>query len=202
MPYSEFTFEKAKIAFDLTIIENTTLFTNVQSVEPSSLLLQWLKDFTPLAIAINTEKSRSEFLIAPILGEVRKLAENNISLFSGVDFNVDPEKKLIGFCDYILSASPEQFYIEAPVVTIVEAKNENIKSGLGQCIAEMIAAQIFNVGKGKDISPVYGVVTSGQIWKFIKLESNYVTIDMQDYYISDVDLILGVFKQILKFKDN
>ena len=33
---------------------------------------------------------------------------------------------------------------EAPVVVVVEAKNENMKQGIIQCIAEMVAAQQFN----------------------------------------------------------
>jgi len=90
-------------------------------------------------------------LIAPILTEVRRQVNYQISLFSGTDFNVDLEKGLIGYCDFLLSASKEQFFISAPVITIVEAKNENIIGGLGQCVAEMVAAQIFNQRQGIDI---------------------------------------------------
>ena len=95
--------------------------------------------------AINTEKARSELLFAPILLEVRRHLQYQISLFSGVDFNVAPEKGLAGFCDFILSRSTERYFIVSPVVTIVEAKNENIKSGLRQCVAEMMVAQIANL---------------------------------------------------------
>ena len=63
-------------------------------------------------------------------------------------------KGLSGFCDYLISMSPEQLFIEAPVVTIVEAafpggakERDKIESGLAQCMAEMIAAQLFNQGK-------------------------------------------------------
>lgn len=56
--------------------------------------------------------------------------------------------------------------ISAPVIAIVEAKNEDIKSGLGQCIAEMVAAQIFNEHENNEIPTIYGIVTSGEIWKF------------------------------------
>ena len=34
--------------------------------------------------------------------------------------------------------------LDVPVVAIVETKNKNIISGLGQCIAEMYAAQLYN----------------------------------------------------------
>ena len=69
--------------------------------------------------------------------ELKDKLSDLMSLFSGIDFNVDKEKGLNGFCDYIISGSSEQFYLEVPVIIIVEAKNENINSGMGQCIAEM-----------------------------------------------------------------
>jgi hypothetical protein len=73
MSYSDFTLEKVKQSFGLTIVENTVRFPDVTPQEPSQLLTQWLKEYVSLAVAINTEKARSEFLIAPVLGEVRKL---------------------------------------------------------------------------------------------------------------------------------
>ena len=76
--------------------------------------------------------------------EVKTQLVDQISFFPGIDFNVDKDRGLSGFCDYIISRSPEQFYLERPVMTIVEAKNENIISGLGQCIAAMYAAQLYN----------------------------------------------------------
>ncbi len=57
---------------------------------------------------------------------------------------MDKEKSLNDDCDFIMSHSPEPLLISAPIVVIVEAKNENIISGLGQCIAEMVATRIFN----------------------------------------------------------
>lgn len=98
---------------------------------------------------------------APNLTEVRRQVNYQISLFSGTDFNVDIEKGLVGYCDFLLSASREQFFVGAPVITIVEAKNENIIGGLGQCVTEMVAAQIFNQRQSLDIPIIYGVVTSG-----------------------------------------
>ncbi len=88
MAYSDFTLEKVKTAFDLTIIENTILFPDVTPLSPSHLLTEWLKKYAPLATAINTEKARSEFLIAPVLAEVRKQLSGKVALFSGIDFNV------------------------------------------------------------------------------------------------------------------
>lgn len=80
----------------------------------------------------------------------------------------------------------------APVVIIVEAKKENINGGLGQCIAEMIAARIFNERQSLDIPVIYGAVTSGTNWRFLKLEEQVVSIDLTEYYLRDIKKILGI----------
>lgn len=127
-----------------------------------------------MALAINTEKARSETIISPVIIEIKNMFTEEISLFSGVDFNVEPEQGLNGVCDFIISKSPEQLFITSPVVTIVEAKNENIKLGLGQCVAEMIAAQLFHQKEVNYIDSIYGVVTTGNMWKFLKLQDSVV----------------------------
>jgi hypothetical protein len=192
MAYSNFTLAKVKSDFGLTVDETQNLFNKIPAVEPSEILTVILQDYIPLATAIGTEKARSEFLIAPILSEVRRQLNYQISLFSGTDFNVDIEKGLLGYCDFLISASSEQFFISAPVIAIVEAKNENIISGLGQCIAEMLASQIFNQRQNLDIPVIYGVVTSGTNWRFLTLNETFVCIDMVEYYINQVDKILGI----------
>jgi hypothetical protein len=192
MAYSNFTLAQVQEDFGLTVDETQNLFADVEGVKPSDILSITLQEYIPLATAIGTEKARSEFLIAPILSEVRRQLNYQISLFSGSDFNVDIEKGLVGYCDFLLSASREQFFISAPVITIVEAKNENIIGGLGQCVAEMVAAQIFNQRKGIDIPVIYGVVTSGTTWRFLTLNETNVCIDLVEYYIKEVDKILGI----------
>ena len=193
MSYSEFTtLSKVQSVFNLVIEEDRNLFAEVKGVIPSDYLQQTLKEYIPLATAINTEKSRSEFLIAPILAELRRQTNYQISLFSGTEFDVDKEKGLSGYCDYIISCSKEQYFIRVPVVAIVEAKNENIKAGLGQCIAEMVAAQIFNKQEGQPLQEIYGVVSTGTVWKFIVLKDNLVLIDSQEYYINQVDIVLAI----------
>jgi hypothetical protein len=195
MSYSEFTLSKVQADFKLTLQEGKNLFSNVADIKPSDLLTNILNEYLPLAIAINSEKARSEFIIAPILGEVRRLADHRISLFSGKEFDVDKDKGLSGFCDFILSRSPEQLYISAPVVEITEAKNEDIIGGLGQCIASMVAAQIFNQQNENDIDVIYGAVTTGTNWRFLTLQGQCVSIDSIEYYIKEVDKIIGILMQ-------
>jgi hypothetical protein len=193
MAYSDFTtLTKVREAFGLTIEESINLFTDIPEALPSSHLQTTLNENIFLATAINTEKARSELIIAPVLLEVRRMLNFQIGFFSGSEFNVDMQAGLSGYCDYILTASKESYEIRTPVVTLAEAKNESIKSGLGQCIAEMVAAQIFNQRNGEQIESIYGAVTTGTDWKFLKLSDKTVWIDKRDYFINEVSQILGI----------
>ena len=196
MAYSDFTLSEIKEKFQLVTEEETNIFSDVGEVEISDFLSEILKENIPLALAIHTEKARSEMIVTPILIELRKIVNHRISLFSGVEFNVDKEKGLNGVCDYIISLSKEQLYVSSPVISIVEAKNDNIKSGLAQCAAEMIASRIFNEQKGSLINAIYGIVTTGSIWKFLKLEDT-LYIDVKEYYIEQLGKIMGIMLQII-----
>lgn len=195
MAYSDFSLTKFKKTFNMTIDEEADLFATVEPIEISEKLTNTLEETTELALAINTEKARSEMIITPILLEVRRKANYQISLFSGTDFNVDIERGLNGYCDFVISRSREQLTINAPVLIIVEAKNENIKGGLGQCAAAMLAAQLFNEQEGNEIKTIYGAVTTGDIWKFLKLEGTDIFIDLNNYYIQELNKILGILCQ-------
>ena len=195
MAYTDFSLTKFKKNFNITIDEEADLFATVEPIEISEKLTNTLEETTELALAINTEKARSEMIITPILLEVRRKANYQISLFSGTDFNVDIERGLNGYCDFVISRSREQLTINAPVLIIVEAKNENIKGGLGQCAAAMLAAQLFNEQEGNEIKTIYGAVTTGDIWKFLKLEGTDIFIDLNNYYIQELNKILGILCQ-------
>jgi hypothetical protein len=192
MAYSDFTLEKVQKLFNLVIQENQPLFQDIQSLEPSPLLQAFLAQNANLALKINTEKARSEMIIAPILLDLKNQITNSLSLFSGVDFNVDAQQGLNGICDFLISASREQLFIKSPIITLVEAKKENIMGGLGQCVAEMVAAQIFNQQADNQIPIILGVVTSGNIWKFLQLQGKECRIDLNEYYLKDISKILGI----------
>ena len=200
MSYSNFTLKRVKQEFKLDIIENQDLFSAIEEVEISEYLSTTLNYNVPLALAISTEKARSELIIANILLELKRQLNDQISLFSGINLDVDKDRDLNGFCDYLLSRSSEQFYLSAPVVAIVEAKNEQVTVGLGQCVAEMIAAKIFNEREGKPVSPLYGAVTNGNHWKFLKYEDNVVYIDRLDYYVDKVQKIIGILVKMVNLE--
>ncbi len=197
MSYSDFDLKKVKQKLGVILREQQNVFSNIRSIPISQALDAILKENVPLARAINTEKARSELIIANILVEVRKILEHKVSLFSGIEFNVDKEKGLNGFCDFIISTSQEQLLLTSPIITVVEAKNENIIGGLGQCIAEMVAASIFNKAEGNEVMRLYGVVTTGTAWKFMKMEGLDVLIDLDEYLIENPDKIIGILLSML-----
>lgn len=201
MPYSQFTIEQIKSSFGIRLSEKVGIFANIPEASYSNFLSETLDYNIPLALAINSEKSRSELIVMPILIELRKQLSNQIGLFSGKDFTVDSQKGLNGFCDFLISKSPEQLIIEAPVITIVEAKNDNIETGLGQCMAEMIAAQLFNHQKGNEVQKVYGVITTGSLWKFMQLEDQTITIDLNEYFLGNVGKIVGILRSLIETED-
>jgi hypothetical protein len=202
MAYSDFTLKKVKADFSLQTVETRSLFEDIEEAGISAYLRQTLERNVPLALAINTEKARSELIIINILLEVKEQLGNRVSLFSGIDFTVDKDKGLNGFCDYIVSASPEQLYLDAPVLTVVEAKNENIVSGIGQCIAEMYAARLFNERENRPVCCIHGAITTGDEWKFVKLSTDTVHIDRVSYYLSDIGKIIAILTGILKLQAN
>lgn len=200
MAYSNFTLEAVRTAFQLEIVESAGIFSKIESVAPSAHLVTTLARNVPLAITINTEKAKSELIIADILVELREKLERRISLFSGIDFSIDDENGLTGVCDFLVSLSPVQSFLEAPVIILVEAKKDDLTIGLGQCVAEMFAAQRFNAEKDNDIPYIYGTTTSGTDWRFLKLEGQRLYIDMGVYPIAQCDKILGILSSMVEQK--
>lgn len=193
MAYSDFTYPDVFRAFGLTETGISNLFAEVVGIPPGPAIERNLAIGSELALTINSEKARSEWLIAPVLGEFWSRYRGRISLFSGIEFNADADNGLNGFCDFIIGRHPQIPRIKAPVVIIFEAKRDNIMDGLGQCIAGMVGMQRFNRREGTPIDPVYGCVTTGAQWKFLRLAGTAVTLDSTEYNIGQVDKLLGIF---------
>lgn len=192
MAYNNFTLDVLIQQFGLRVVSDPGIFAQAEPVVPSARLRETLAESVPLALDISTEKARSELIISPVLVEARRQFGGRVSLFSGVDFTVDAEAGLSGVCDFLFSLSPLQLVVQAPVVAVVEAKNDNIKSGLGQCVAELMAAQRFNARRGLELPRLYGVVTTGSAWKFLRLSGADVVVDEAEYHIARLEVILGI----------
>ncbi|WP_439623039.1 hypothetical protein [Gemmata sp.] len=198
MAYGDFELADVVAKLGVSVADHPDLFPAIAPAPLSPPVQGLLRLYFPLAIANGTEKARSEFLIAPVLADTREQLNRQVSLFSGCDFVVDRAKGLNGVCDYILCRSPQQEFITAPVAVIVEAKNENIKGGLGQCGAAMVAARVSNERAGLPAEPVFGCVTSGNVWRFLRLIGSDLQIDQKEYYLTtQPDQIVGILLGIL-----
>jgi hypothetical protein len=190
MQYSNFTLEEVRDKFSLQI-SSEPFFSDLEPIAPSEYLKQALIRSKPFQTT-GSEKARSEFIIAPIMLELRYLKNNSVSVFSGEEFTVDRDLGLSGICDFLISRNGNELIIEAPVIALVEAKKGVLKDGWGQCIAEMIAAKKFNENRGKSIKNIYGIVTSGSLWHFFQMKQDVVFLDPNEYSLSPVDNLLAI----------
>jgi hypothetical protein len=193
MPYSSFTLTQVQEQFDLNVSKGV-FFTDLPRLSART----WFEDFlavtAPFAAAQGSEKVRSELIVAPLLFELRELLDRQIGLFSGVDFSIDAESGLNGICDFLLTKSNNELIIKAPAIILIEAKKGELNGGWGQCAAEMIAAQKFNLAKRQEVPTIYGSVTTGSQWQFLKLTGRDLTIDTTEYPLNPIDRILGILK--------
>lgn len=198
MAYSSYNLKRVVQQFGLTLSEQRGAFRLVAPCAPPESLLVRLAEKVPLAVAINTEKARSELIVAEILFELRQHFEQRISFFSGVEFDVDRKAGLTGFYDFLVSLSPQQLFVTAPVIALVEAKNDNLPAAFGQCLAEMVGAQRFNQNEGNQIGSLYGVVTSGVGWMFLRLQGTTVTVDLGECGIDQPERIFGILVAMIE----
>src|SRR5271155_1854980 len=132
MSYTDFSIES--IINDLGVnVVTVAIFPNL---EPSPTPA-WLRESLDRGIrqVLLSEKARSEFLVVPILLACQEQGPGAVAIYSGQRLDVDAARGLVGECDFILSATPPLPGLRAPLVTIVEAKKNDIEGGIWQCIA-------------------------------------------------------------------
>ena len=194
--YSKFTAEDIR-QLGLTIRQRH-LFSDITPIKPSALLLETLQ--LNQTMPLSSEKARSELLISPILLELRRQNPQHFTYFSGYQFDVDKARGLHGFCDFIISPKYDAVFLEAPLITMVEAKeNQDLFDAAPQCMAEMYAARLYNERHNENITIIHGVVTSGYEWLFLKLEENTVWVDITRYNLNNLNELLGVWQKIIDF---
>lgn len=194
MAYTDFDLEQVRQQFGI-VIQTQTLFAHV----PSRDIPLWLQETLDkgMSFALLSEKSRSEFIIVPFLLTVRDLVHEQITIYSGQRLDGDSSVGLIGECDFILAPKPPLPILQSPIISIVEAKKNDIEGGLGQCAAQLLGAQRFNLRDTTGIETVYGCVTTGEAWQFLRLHGNTLSIDSQRYYITELGVILNIFVSII-----
>lgn len=147
--------------------------------------------------SLHTEKIRSEAIIYPIISEIETINNHSFKFFSGEHVNFNEEKGLKGELDFAFSLK-RTAYLEAPIFTIVEAKQGDITKHWGQIAAQMVGAREENQKEGKDVKAIFGCITTGEYWHFIKLENDCFYMDERPFSIYvELDKILGIFQYIV-----
>jgi len=196
MSYSNFTLKTVKKAFQLQeTVEN--LFPAVTNLEISDWLQQTLEKGS--CLPIKSEKARSEMIVAPILLEMMEKNHRALTIFSGESLDVDTDKGLNGECDFIISRAIKTYTIQAPIFALVEAKQNIVENNMGQCVAQMMGARIFNQSENQPIETIFGCVTNGEVWQFLKLENETILIDAKKYFLDNLERILGILQAIIDF---
>ena len=94
-----------------------------------------------------------------------------------------------------LTRDARQFVVSAPSLALVEAKNDNVRNGLGQCIAEMVARAVVNERAQRRARPRGR--HHGTAWQFLRLDGDAVTLDTQEYHVEQVARILAILRAIV-----
>lgn len=196
MAYTNFTLYDLRSRFGIRD-RVQPLFTEVVPLPISD----WLRDTLAMTqqMPLTSEKAKSELIVTPILVELRNRNNNFFTVYSGEVLNVDASQGLTGECDFILTKDTSAFAISAPIISVVEAKKDDLEQGVVQCAAQMVGIQRFNEKYGESVETIYGCTTTADNWQFLKLTGNQLIIDQDRYFISNLGMVLGVFQQIIEY---
>lgn len=197
MAFSDFTYPDVIAQLGLTYDAVDDLFAGVPSLPPLSATRETLATTSRLASILNNEKARSEWIVAPLLGDFWGRHHGRVGLYSGIDFQADPSARLTGFCDFMFCRGPQQVSMTPPSLLVFEAKRDNINEGLGQCVAGVVGAQRYNRRHGFDEPNIYGCSTTGSLWRFVRLTGTTLTVDLTEYTLTQSDRILGILAFIV-----
>jgi hypothetical protein len=195
MAYTDFSLARLNEQFGVRN-QRRRLFETVEPVAPSAWLLEELRQAEELPV--RSEKAKSEYIVVPMLKELRKLNDKYFTVHSGETLNADSALGLNGECDFMLAKDINSFDLNYPIVHIVEAKRNDLEIGVPQCAAQLVGARLFNENRGVKLEKIYGCVTTGNDWLFLTLE-NDLSIDTKIYYLNEVDVLLGIFQQIINY---
>lgn len=174
-----------------------SLFKDIKDIKLSEELKYWLTTIKTFTLA--SEKAKSEFIIAPLLVELYRRNNGFFTLYSGEELLVEGHTELTSICDFILSADTESYAMNLPVMIIRQAPEHDMSLGVYQCAGQMVGAKIFNERNGDDVKVIYGCVTNGDNWRFMRLKDNTIVADSTTYYLSQLPTILGVFQEIIDY---
>jgi hypothetical protein len=189
--YRNYSSTELESIFKLKIIADGDLFGDFKPSNKDYPELQSRVDLMESRISISkdasNEATRGSLLVSHILWEA--VADYNLGIFFEPSVEISQEETpdlphpLNGKYDCGLNLNQIDFV--SPIISVVEVKPTQIAHGLGQCLAEMYATL-----KKFQQDNVYGIITDGEVWKFLLLENSVLTIDKKGYYISNVASIV------------
>jgi len=194
MAYSDFTLDQLELRFGVRN-QVAPLFEAVEAIVPSARLLDTLR--LAAELPLRSEKAKSEGIVFPILVELRERNDKFFTIYSGENLSGAEAEGLRGECDFMLAKDVRSFSVNYPIFQLVEAKKHDLEGGVGQCAAQLLGAQLFNERRGVRLPFVYGCVTNGTEWLFMRLSDKVLLVDNRLYFFQELPLLLGAFQVIL-----
>ncbi len=194
LTYSQFTLQDLKEQLQITV-ESGNFLPGVQKLPVPQWLETWFDIYrdTPLA---RSEKAISETIISPVLTAVKAYNRESIALFSGEPLS---SGELTGICDFIIAGNPKSYLPEPPLIILIEAKRQDLNTGIPQCAAEMVAAKKINEAANLVYDTVFGCVTTGTEWMFLKSIDNKIITHHRIYFLTELETILGIFQWMIDY---
>ncbi|MEZ4605958.1 MAG: hypothetical protein R2865_03910 [Deinococcales bacterium] len=169
MAYRDFSLAQVIKSFDLK--EGfANLFPAVKALSLSAWLKTTLDISLKLAFSSSSEKARSEFIISPILLELSQKTQIAWQFFQ-VRGSMLMKARDLRVSVIFSAKGPLSLSLQQPFIAVIEAKRNDIREGLGQCVAQMLGMSEFNQREGfEGLHYLYGCVTTGEDWQFLRLE--------------------------------
>jgi len=198
MAYRDFTLEDLQMKFGVASGKKP-LFKGVKLKK--IIISDWLKKVLSIGqtLPLRTEKAKSEAVVSPILFYLKDLNDDFLMMYSGEVLKVDRKLGLNGECDFLLAKNTGSLGINLPMITVVEAQKGELDLGIEQCAAQMYGAMLFNQKMNKPLDVIYGCVTNGREWQFMRLEDKLLHADEEIYTIKELPTILGIFQHIIDY---
>jgi hypothetical protein len=196
MAYSKFQLSDVIDNFGLTYGEEN-LFPNVKPLKINEQWRKLLEMGKELALPFGSEDARKSGIVFPILMDLRERNNKEVMVYTGLSLDADKKLGLNGECDFILARTKYTQMISAPIFTLVEAERHDFELGQGQCAAQMVGASVYNIKHKTPQTIIYGCVTTGLGWKFMRLADKELCLDTETYTLEKLDEIVGIFQYIV-----
>ncbi len=137
----------------------------------------------------------TETLISPILRYIwQNMYWEDMNMWTHQAIKYDDD--LAGVPDFVFTHLDQKQYeiLSYPIITTVEAKADNFVEGWAQCIAQMLACQKLNT---KPNVIIYGIVTTGKVWEFGKLEGDICIKNIDFCVIGNLPKLITILSYLL-----